>query len=378
MRIGFDVRPFLKDETGVGVYFRNLLFELAKIDRENEYVLFSASWKDRFPAEKIPPFVQMSFLDKKWPVRAVDALWYGYRWPTLDRIARRSIDLTHSPTPLLLPTRGRTIVTVCDLFFLEHPGRADRQARRHFLRRTERALRDADAVVTISEFSRSAIRERFGLDAAKVKAIPLGLNAAFLNPPGEGEVESVRRKYGLPRDFILFVGASEPRKNLPGLVDALALVHERAAKIPLVIAGRPGGDAAAVGRRIEKRRLGYWVRRPGYLQDVEVRALYHAAAAFVFPSFGEGFGLPLLEAMACGLPAAVSGAAALPEVGADAAVYFDPQDPEEIAAALIRILSDSGLRESLRLRGKERARLFRWERTARETLSFYRAVSGRA
>jgi glycosyltransferase involved in cell wall biosynthesis len=377
MRIGFDLRPFLKHETGVGVYFKNLLRELAGIDRENEYVLFSASWKDRFPAEKIPPFAKMRFIDRKWPVRAVDALWYGWRRPTLDRIARTALDLTHSPTPLPLPTRGRKIVTVCDVFFLENPGRADRQARTHFLKRTEKSLGQADAIVTISEYTKNALAERFGVGPEKITVTYLGLNPAFETAPAPEEVEAVRRTFGLPAEFLLFVGATEPRKNLPGLIDAFALVRERSGKIPLVVVGRPGGDAAAVERRIAARGLRDAVRLLGYLSDAEVRSLYHAASAFVFPSFGEGFGLPLLEAMACGLPAAVSGVAALPEIGGEAALYFDPRNPEEIATALLRLLGDGDLRQSLRSKGRERAGCFRWDDTARKTLALYRAVGVR-
>jgi glycosyltransferase involved in cell wall biosynthesis len=376
MRLGFDVRPFLKEETGVGVYFKNLLWELAKVDRENEYVLFSASWKDRFPADKIPPFAKLRFIDKKWPVRTVNALWYGRRWPALDRIAGVPFDLTHSPTPLLLPTRGRAVVTVCDLFFLERPDRADRQARTHFLGRTERALRDADAVVAISEFTKSALVRRFGLDSSKVVVTYLGLNPDFRTPPSAEDVEAVRRRHRLPAEFILFVGASEPRKNLPLLIDALALVRRKAGKIPLVIAGRPGGDAAAVAERVRSRGLEEAVLRLGYLSDRELLVLYHAASAFVFPSSSEGFGLPLLEAMACGLPAAVSNAGALPEIGGEAAVYFDPESAEAMAEALVRVLGDSELRASLRRRGPERARPFDWARTAGETLALYRAVAG--
>jgi len=377
MRIGFDIRPFLKHETGVGVYFRNLLAELAKIDAENEYVLFSASWKDRFPADRIPLPEKWRLIDKKWPVRAVDGLWSRLRWPTLDRIAGTRLDLTHSPTPLLLPTRGRTIVTVCDLFFLDFPGQADKQARTHFRKRIAAALRDADAIVTISEYTKNELRERFGLDPAKITATLLGLNPVFRSDPAPTEIEAVRRAFVLPAEFLLFVGATEPRKNLLGLIDALALVHARGRKIPLAIVGRPGGDADRLERRIGERGLGEWVHRPGYLDDLEVRALYHAASALVFPSFREGFGLPLIEALACGLPAAVAGAGALPEVGGEAALYFNPDDPADIAETLLRILDDNGLRRVLRAKGRERARLFRWEKTAEETLALYKAVGGR-
>src|SRR4030042_1056628 len=124
MRIGFDLRSFLKEETGVGVYFRNLLRELAAVDRENEYFLFSSSWKDRFPPERLPGFARQRFRDFRLPVRLVNFLWYRIGWPTLDSFFRARLDLTHSPVPLHLPTRGRKVITVCDLFFLEPPALA--------------------------------------------------------------------------------------------------------------------------------------------------------------------------------------------------------------------------------------------------------------
>jgi len=377
MRIGFDVRPFLRQETGVGVYFKNLLFELAALDRDNEYCLFSASYKDRFPPAKIPPFEKLTFVDKRWPVRAVNAAWDLFGRPRLDRIFGGRLDVTHSPTPLRLPASGKAIVTVCDLFFLEEPERADREARRRFLRKTGRSLRSADGVITISEYSARAIRERFGLDEEKIMVTPLGLNRFFEDPAAPEETAAVRRRFDLPGEFLLFVGALEPRKNVPALIEALALVHERHGRIPLVLAGRSGGDGEKVDREIERRGLGAWVRRTGYLPDVDLRALYRTAAALVFPSSAEGFGLPLLEAMACGLPAAASGVSALPEIGGDAALYFNPEDPEEIARTVIRLLADSPARESLKIRGLRRAELFPWRRTAEATLGFYRRTAGK-
>ncbi len=378
MRLGFDLRPFLKFETGVGVYFRNLLFELARLDAEDEYYLFSASWKDRFPPEKVPPFKHLHFRDLRWPVKAVNLGWYRFGRPSLDSIFGARLDLTHSPTPLPLPTRGRKIVTVCDLCFMDDPGTADADARRHFLKRTEASLRRADGVMTISEFTKRALLDRFGLDEAKIKVTPLGLNPSFQEGPlPEGDREATLRKYDLPGEFLLFVGATEARKNLPRLIEALAVVHRKFRPLPLVLVGREGGGHARVLAEIRARGLGAWVRLPGYLPESEVGALYRAASGFVFPSTCEGFGLPLLEAMAGGLPAAASGVSALPEVGGDAALYFRPEDPEDIAAKIIRLLSDEDLRTALRARGRERARAFTWARTATETLGFYRTVLGR-
>ncbi len=375
MRIGFDVRPFLKQETGVGVYFKNLLFELAAIDRDNEYCLFSASYKDRFPRAKVPPFAKLKFVDKRWPVRAVNAAWDVFGRPKLDRVFGARLDLSHSPTPLRLPASGKAIVTVCDLFFMDDPEKADREARDRFLRKTENSLRSADGVVTISEFSARAIRERFCLDAGKIKVTYLGLNRVFEKPAASEETADIRRRLDLPGDFLLFVGALEPRKNVPALIEALALVHEKHGRIPLVLAGRAGGDRAKVEQAIDKRGLQSWVRRAGYLSDIEIRALYRAATGLVFPSHAEGFGLPLLEAMACGLPAAVSGVSALPEIGGDAALYFQPEDPEDIARTVLRLMEDDPLRDTLRVRGVRRAELFRWRRTAETTLDFYQKTA---
>lgn len=374
MRIGFDLRPFLREETGVGVYFKNLLFELARIDADNEYVLFSSSWKDRFPAAKIPPFKNRRFRDLRWPVKGVNFAWYRLGRPRLDTISGTRLDLTHSPTPLILPTTGKKIVTVCDLFFMDFPGRADKEARRYFLKRTESSLRKADGIVTISEYTKKALIDRFGIGDERIKVTYLGLNDIFKEPAGAGAVDTIRRKFDLPEGFLLFVGASEPRKNLPRLIDALAVVHERFGKIPLVVVGRAGADQATLLDRIRSRGMERWIRLLGYLPDPDIRDLYHAASALVFPSYCEGFGLPLLEAMACGLPVAASGVSALPEIGGEAAVYFDPENVEDMAAKIILILGDARLRASLQAKGRERAKAFTWQKTARETLSFYRQI----
>ncbi len=198
MRIGFDLRPFLKEETGVGVYLRNLLFGLAALDAENEYCLFSASWKDRFAEGRLPPFVHKRFRDLRWPVRAVNFLWQDLGRPTLDRFFGTPLDLTHSATPLRLPTRGRTIVTVCDLFFLEDPEKADREARRKFLHKIAGSLRRADGIITISDFSRRGILERFGLPAEKIKRTYLGLDPVFRSPVDPARVAVLRKELDVP------------------------------------------------------------------------------------------------------------------------------------------------------------------------------------
>ncbi len=377
MRIGADVRPFLEKETGVGVYFRNLLFRLAARDRENEYYLFSSSWKTRFRPDRVPPFARGRFRDFRIPVRAVNWLWRTWRRPSLDTFFGVRLDLSHSPTPLVLPTRGRKIVTVYDLFFLDEPEKADREARKVFQRRVAASLEKADGVLTISEFTRRALLDRFPLDERRVRTTHLGVDDAFRAEPDAAELEQARAELDLPRRFLLFVGASERRKNLPGLIEALGLIRAGGLDVGLVVAGRPGEDEARVREAVARSGLERHVRFAGYLPDPAVRALYRLAAALVLPSFSEGFGLPVLEAMASGTPVVCSAAGALPEVAGDAALYFDPREPREIAARAAAVLEDAATRDRLIARGRIRSLDFSWDATAAGTLAFYEEVAGR-
>jgi len=376
MRIAFDVRPFLKEETGVGIYFRNLLFSLSRIDRENHYYLFSSSWKDRFPGCKIPPLNNLVFNDLRFPVRLINFLWHKTGWPPLEYFFRADLDLTHSPTPLILPTRGKKIVTVYDLFFMDNPDLSDAEARRHFLPKIEESLQRADAVITISQFTKDQLLRRFPLDAAKAHVVHLGIDHSTWMDVPAGDLDAVRMRHGLPSDFLLFVGAFEPRKNLLRLLEAMKSVQQRYGRIALVLAGRPGQDHPLLMQKIQELGLAPEVRLLGYLGERELRCLYRLASVFVFPSLCEGFGLPLLEAMASRLPVAASRASALPEILEDAALYFDPLEPEGMAGQIVRILQDEDVRADLVDKGVKRVRKFSWDKTARQTLSLYEKTAG--
>lgn len=376
MRIGLDVRPSLREETGVGVYMRNLLRHLVSIDPRHDYFLFSSSWKDRFPASSVPRRHNVRLGDFRLPVRAVNFFWQELGWPPLDLFAGGRLDLAHSPTPIILPTRGRTVVTVCDLFFLEDPEKADAEAGRVFVRKAEKSLRRADGVLTISRFTREAVLDRFGLSPDKVETALLGVSRDYAAPIPHEDLEETRKRYGLPSAFVLFVGAMEPRKNLPVLVEAMRLIRDRGLQAPLVVAGRDGGDSASVRERIAARGLESRVLFTGYIPDADLRSFYRLARLLVIPSFLEGFGLPLAEAMASGLPAAVSAAGALPEVGGDAPVYFNPDDVEDMAAAVGRLYEDEDLRRGRIEAGRARAAELTWDRTAGKTLEFYKKIVG--
>ncbi len=374
MRFGFDLRPFLCEETGVGTYLRNLLFQLARIDRTNEYFLFSSSWKDRFPAAKIPPFERSKFRDCRLPVRVLNSLWQGRRRPYLDSFFRTRLDLTHSATPLILPTRGKKIITVHDIFFMDFPDLSGEEAGKAFFRLAAASFRDADGIVTSSATTAVELVSRFALDEKKVRTLPPGLDIRFLDDVPAAELEATSERFELPPSFLLFVGAQVPRKNLVRFVDALKIVHLHGFQIPLVLAGPEGEDSVSIRAKADKLGIGRWIRTTGYLEQRSIWNIYRLATAFVLPSLCEGFGLPLLEAMASGVPVAASRVSAIPEVCRDAAVYFDPDNPESMAEKVISLLGDEDLRNRLVARGKERAGSFSWEKTALETLAFYESV----
>jgi len=374
MRIGLDIRPFLREETGVGIYFKNLLFYLSNIDEENEYYLFSSSFKERFSPENIPQFKRMHFRDFKFPVKAVNFFWRRFCWPPLDKFFNVSLDLTHSPNPLILPTKGKKVITVHDLFFMDFPYSVDRETRKSFNRLIESSLHRADGVVAVSRHTRHRLLERFSLDKKKVKVIYHGIDPDFWENVSSFELKKIKTNYHLPSYFLLFVGAMEERKNLINLLQALKIIHGSYKKVPLVIAGPKGHGYKKMLEKIDELGIESWVFFTGYLEKQQLRGLYRLASLFVFPSLCEGFGLPLLEAMASGLPIVSSERPALPEVAAEGALYFKPEEPKDIAEKIILALKDENLRRKLIARGKKRACDFSWEKTALETLRFYRAI----
>lgn len=375
MRLGFDIRPFLKQETGVGIYFKNLLFNLSRLDKENEYFLFSSSWKDRFDREKIPPFSRLHFRDLRIPVRVLNFFWYRLGWPRLDGIFGNPLDLTHSPTPLPIPAKGKNVVTVYDLFFMDFPRQADSEARKVFSRKIGSSLPRADGIVTISNFTRDQILDRFRIDPARVHTIYLGIDHEYWTESDEAGLKEISRRLQLPRGFLLFVGALERRKNIPMLIEALKILHKKSWKVPLVLAGRQGEAFPEIRKKVEHLGLGSAVFYTGYCSEKELRGLYHLADLLIYPSLWEGFGLPLLEAMACGLPVVTSRRTAIPEIAGDAALYFDPESAEDMAAQIIRGLEQASLREDLIQRGISRAGRFSWSKTAEDTLALYKDLS---
>jgi glycosyltransferase involved in cell wall biosynthesis len=232
-------------------------------------------------------------------------------------------------------------------------------------------VRRARAVIAISDFTRDEVVRLLHIPAERIHVTYPGVDGSFRPYPPD-QVAAFRRQRGLPERYILYVGNLEPRKNLPRLVEAYAQLSYL--EIPLVLAGARGWGYAELFQRVEELDLAGQVLFPGFVPPEELPLWYNGAIALVFPSIYEGFGLPPLEAMACGTPVLTSNASSLPEVVGEAGLQVPPNDVEALAAALQRLVQNAELRADLRQRGWERARHFTWERMAQETAALYQRV----
>lgn len=300
---------------------------------------------------------------------ALRILWEQGLQPMALRQA--GVDLVHAPVNVgpLLQTCP-LVVTVHDLSFQLYP-ETFRPAQRLYQSALARwTARHAARVIAVSQSTRADVVRHFGVPEERVVVVHNGVDDTF-RPYAAGTVEAFRREKGLPERFLLCVATLEPRKNIVRLLEAFARVPGAP---PLVLVGGKGWYYDTIFAAIERLGLTERVHLPGYIPSDELPLWYNAASWFIYPSLYEGFGLPALQALACGTPSLVSSASSLPEVVGDAAVLLDPLDVEAMAATLDRALGDPSLSATLRRKGPERARQFSWARTAEETVAVYRAV----
>ncbi len=376
MHVGLNLIFLVPGETGgMEVAARELIPELVKAAPDVRFTAFinreAAASKDG-PWGELLPAVTV-------PVNARNRVqWVRGEQTLLPGLAKRAgVELVHSlASTAPVWGRFRRVVTVHDLIYARfpeaHAGIRDRGMRLL----VPLAVRRSDRVIAISQSTRDDLVELLGTSAEKIDVVPQGLSA--LGRPGSPEVHEIRARFDLGgRRVLLSLSAKRPHKNLLALIDALALIPPERRPV-LVLPGYPTWHEVDLRERVEALGLRDDVRFPGWLSVEEVEGLWAVADAFVYPSLYEGFGLPVLEAMARGVPVACSNASSLPEVAGDAALLFDPRDKAATAAAVERLLTDRAEAERLRALGLRRAREFSWERTARLTLESYRrALSAR-
>ena len=372
MRIAIDAHSVGTGLAGNETYAANLVEALAEVDSENAYTVYVTRAEARARFEGRWPTVRVRRTLPHTPLLRIPITLSA-------ELRRRPVDILHVQytSPPLAPCR--VVATVHDLTFEHLPETFKRRSWMQ-LRLTVRAtVRRAAHVITPSEYTRRDLIETYKLDPARVTAIPLAASSHFRPVEDISELERVRRRYGITREYILAVGSIQPRKNLSRLVRAYSgLRRERGrSNLPqLVLVGKKAWLYGETLKAVEEEGVGDSVVLTGYVSDGDLPALYTGALLFAYPSYYEGFGLPPLEAMRCGTAVLTGNRTSLPEVVGDAGLLVDPFDTGAIARALARLIEDPALRAELGARGLERASAFDWRDTARMTLQVYRRVMG--
>jgi glycosyltransferase involved in cell wall biosynthesis len=367
VRVLIDYRPALRERTGVGEYTHELTKALAGLIAPGtfEVALFSSSWRDRLTIDE-PAFRQLPVIDRRVPVRVLNLLWHRFGWPQAELLTGQTFDVTHSPHPLLLPSRtAAQVITIHDLSFLDAPDRSRVDVRRDYPALVQAHATRADRIIVSSPYAARGVNARLGVAPAKIALCPPGAPGW---PP---------RRTKPHAGYVLFIGTIEPRKNVGVLLDAyqhLLTGQSRRILPELLLAGSVTAASRDVVARIARAPLRGVVRHLGYVDADRRRPLYEGASLLVLPSLDEGFGLPVLEAMATGVPVIASNRGALPELVAGAGPLVDPRDSAGLAAAIEKLLVDDAFAADCAARGLARAREFRWETTASLVREVYRAA----
>jgi glycosyltransferase involved in cell wall biosynthesis len=366
LRILLDYRPALRQRTGVGEYAHRLAEALCRLQPAEDVTLFSSSWKDRLAPDAIPG---ASTVDRRIPVSVLNFAWHRLGWPPVEMLGAAG-DVVWSLHPLLMPARkAAQVVTVHDLFFLDHPSATSREIRRDYPALVSSHVSRADAVITNSEYTGDLIRGRLGVPEERITVCHPGAPAWRV------------REEPATAGPILHVGTIGPRKNAAALIKAyLALASAHAETPPLVFAGRLESPVAALVNGNQQSELFQKkVRFLGYVSDEERLRLYREASMLVIASSDEGFGIPALEAMTIGLPVVAAARGSLPEVLGEAGILVDADDTPAFSRAILRLIQDADLRRDQAARGVSRARRFNWDDSAaRLRTAFASAVDRKA
>lgn len=351
---------------GINWYIYNLLRHLPGADDQHRYTVFLG---DRDAAQAFRDLeTRITSLPTTRP--AVRILWEQTLQPV--QLVREGVDLLHSLAfvqPVFLPCPG--IVTIYDLSFILFPERLHPLRRLYLRWGTGRSAGEARRIIAISHSTKQDIVRLLAVAEGKVDVVPCGVDKDFQPIENPQLLDDFRRKRRLPQQIMLFVGTIEPRKNLVSLLEAYSLLRQKMQPPPLVIGGPRGWHHQEVFAAVEELDLLDSVMFPGYISREELPLWYSAAHCFVYPSLYEGFGLPPLEAMACGTPVITSNASSLPEVVGDAGMLVSPSNAEEIADAMHRLLTDDDLRLEMSEKGLSRSQEFSWRRAAQLTVEAY-------
>lgn len=375
VHIGIDYTAAIQQTAGIGRYVRELVHTLAHTTTNGfspSYHLFVA---DAGPNFDLPlPAANFSWCPTRITERWLARLWYRLRLPLPIQHWTGPLALYHASDFVLPPVkRGtRTIVTVHDLSFVRLPETTMPGMSRHLNKWVPHSVQQADHVIAVSEATRQDLIELYQTPPEKVSVLHHGVSARFKPVAEVDRLAAIRQKYGLGDEpYILSVGTIHPRKNYQRLIQAFAQIDP---STQLVIAGSKGWAYRTVFTEISNRGLVERIHFLGFVDDEDLPALYSAATLFVYPSLYEGFGLPALEAMACGTPVVASDQSALPEVVGDAGLLVNPYNVDEMAPAMAQILENAALRRQLAEAGLARAAQFTWPKMAVKLIKLYQKL----
>ena len=376
LTIGIDYTSAIHQSAGIGRYTHEMVRALAALtptEKPSCYRLFMAN-AGRLANAPLPGpnfRAHPTRLSERWLAR----LWFRLHVPLRIETWTGPLDLFHAPDFFLPPLRSKTrsIVTIHDLSFVREPETVMPGMGMPLNSRVPRSVARADHVIAVSEATRQDLIELYGTPPEKITTLYHGVNSAFRPVNEPVHLAAIRQKYKLEdRPFILSVGTIQPRKNYQRLIQAFARL---AAPLDLVIVGSNGWGYEPIFAEVEKQGLSQRVHFPGFVSDADLPALYSAAELFVYPSLYEGFGLPALEAMACGTPVIAANRSALPEVVGKAGLLVDPLDVAAWTEAMARVLGQTQLRQQLSAAGKIQASRFTWEGMAGQLWQLYQEVS---
>jgi glycosyltransferase involved in cell wall biosynthesis len=368
LRIGIDVHCIGGEEGGNDTYYRALVAGLASLPSQHQFILYYVNPETRQHVHCNGHFM-LKQLHPAHPVLRISAT---VPWQT----RRDRLDVFHSQYTIPPFAKCKMVTTIHDLAFAHFPEFFPLSQKLWFKTFMLSSARRADHIITVSEHSKQDIVQTYGIPADKITVTYCSVGKEFSPQGKDRAIEESARRYGIEGDFILYVGRLQARKNLCRLVDAFAQIRKAGSRHKLLLVGKPDFMFQALSSRIQDLGLQETVLMPGYVPTEDLPSLYSAADVFVYPSIYEGFGLPVLEAMACGVPVITSRGSSLEEVAGGAALIIDPFDERSIANALMGVLQDPDLRLRLRQAGLERSKCFNVKTSALKTLAVYEHVLG--
>jgi glycosyltransferase involved in cell wall biosynthesis len=374
-QVGIEGSLFFKRSTGVGLYAKNLTRAASKIESDVNFEIVRHWLPFKHFTAPLPANNHLSYRLVKWfPPMVYYQVFKRLDWfLPYDLIAMKHYDSILFFNFIAYPVRKKTksIIVVHDLSFIYFPQFAQAKNLKYTTKLMKRSIKRASHIITISENSKKEIMDYYKIDNSNISIVPNGIDHQVFYPRTTSEISKAAKKYKLPKEYIYFHGTIEPRKNIDGILDAYSSLAQTVRdKYGLVISGGKGWNDEAIYKKIEHLKAkGYDIVLPGYIDGPDLPAVYSGASIFVFPSFYEGFGVPPLEAMACGVPVISSNNSSLPEVVGDAALQIEASDISAIAKSIERILTDSSLATTLRKKGFVNAKKFSWDNSAKKLLS---------